>query len=181
MGIVRSHKGAIQVSSSPGRGSTFKLLFPACSAAPQRLNPPRPGSAGLKGIGTVLVADDEEGVLLIASVILQGLGFTVLTAADGSEALQVYRAHKDEIVCVLLDLTMPKMNGDEAFRRMRAVNPDVKVLLCSGYSEQRAIRRRASCGVHSKTISPGNACAETARDPGNAGIRRRNICWKRPL
>jgi two-component system cell cycle sensor histidine kinase/response regulator CckA len=112
MGIVRGHKGAIRVSSEPGKGTTFKLLFPASSAAPQSLSQPRRKSVGISGHGTILVVDDDDGVLFIARAILERLGFTVLTAADGMEGLEMYKARMAEIACVLLDLTMPKMDGE---------------------------------------------------------------------
>ena len=147
MGIVRGHKGAISVSSTLGSGTTFKLLLPASAATPQRLNTPRREAAEMSGHGTILVVDDDEGILLIARTILEGMGFTVRTASDGSEALEVYKAHVASIVCVLLDLTMPQMDGNEAFRLLRQVNPDVKVLLCSGYSEQQAVRHIVGGGL----------------------------------
>jgi len=147
MGIVRGHKGAIRVSSEPGQGTKFKLLFPASSAAPQKLNLPRRESTNMAGHGMILVVDDDEGILVIARSILERLGFTVLTAADGSEALEVYKAHTAEIACVMLDLTMPKMDGEKTFRLMRLANPEVKVLLCSGYSEQQAVRQFVGGGL----------------------------------
>ncbi len=175
MGIVRSHKGAIRVSSEPGRGTTFKLLFPAGSAAPQRLTTPRDGSAEPAGHGTILVVDDDEGILLIARSILERIGFAVLTATDGSEGVEVYKAHAAEIACVLLDLTMPKMDGQEAFRLHAAGQPGSQ-----GSPLQRlqraaggtSIRRHRPSGVHSEAISPGDTRAEAARDPENAGCRR---------
>lgn len=147
MGIVRSHRGAIRVTSAPGQGATFKVMFPASAPQPQRFHPPRQATARATGDGTILVVDDEEGVLRVARILIEGLGFTVLTAVDGREALDVYRAHMNEIVCVVLDLTMPKMDGDETFRRMRGVKPDVKVLLCSGYDEQQAVQKFAGSGL----------------------------------
>jgi CheY-like chemotaxis protein len=147
MGIVRSHNGAIRVTSAPGQGTTFKVMFPASAVQPPRLQPPRRGPVKLEGRSAILVADDEEGVLVIARTILESLGFGVLTAMDGSEALEVYRAHMDEVLCVMLDLTMPKMDGEEAFRCLRALNPNVKVLLCSGYGEQQAVQQFTGGGL----------------------------------
>jgi PAS domain S-box-containing protein len=94
-----------------------------------------------------LAVDDEESLRALGRTMLERLGFCVLTAAEGSEALDVYRAHRDDIVCVLLDLTMPKMDGVETFRQMRAINPEVVVLLSSGYNEQQAIRQFVGQGL----------------------------------
>ena len=146
MGILRGHRGAIRVTSAPGKGSTFKLLFPATTAPAQRLETAAREPSGLLGHGTILLVDDNEGIIRIARKILERLGFSVLTAANGMEAVDVYAAHATEIVCVLLDLTMPKMNGDEAFRRIRAINPDARVILSSGYGEQQAVRQIAGGG-----------------------------------
>ena len=88
--------------------------------------------------------------------ILERMGFSVLTAPDGREALKVFREHADEIVCVLLDLTMPHMDGEEAFREMRYLHPDVTVILCSGYNEQDATQRFAGKGLAGFIQKPYN-------------------------
>ncbi|MFV2081205.1 MAG: PAS domain S-box protein, partial [bacterium] len=140
LGIVRGHKGAIRVYSEPGRGSTFKVLFPISrSGVAPRQSPEQVSSiTGWKGDGTVLVVDDDETVRTVSGMILEEYGFKILSAADGKEGLEVYMQQKDDIVLVLLDMTMPRMGGEEAFREMRRVNPDVKVILTSGYNEQDA-------------------------------------------
>ena len=144
---MRGHKGGIRVTSKPGQGTTFQVLFPA-------IETPAPISAGESipakpwhGTGTVLVVDDEEIVRSLAKKMVEIAGFSVLTANDGEEAVRMYREHQDEIACVLLDLTMPKMGGEETFRAIRQISPDVRVVLSSGYSEETATGRFAGLGL----------------------------------
>ena len=87
------------------------------------------------GSGTILVVDDEETVRMVTARALEHLGFTVLTASDGQQGVDTFAKHADEVRCVLLDLTMPQLNGEEAFRRIHALRPSVRVVLMSGYSE----------------------------------------------
>ena len=97
--------------------------------------------------GKVLVADDEEGVRTVSKGMLEALGFEVLLAADGEEAVEVYRQHADEVVVVLLDLTMPKLSGERAFSELRRIRSDVKAILMSGYNEQETTHRFAGKGL----------------------------------
>lgn len=143
LGIVRGHRGGIRIESQPGIGTTATVLLPPASlkkeAAAAVLAPAREASdEDLDAEGTVLLVDDEEGVRSMAHRMLERLGFRVLTAVDGIEAVEAFRRHHDEIRLVLLDMTMPRMDGVEAFRALRAIRPDVKVILTSGYSEQMA-------------------------------------------
>jgi CheY-like chemotaxis protein len=94
-----------------------------------------------------LLADDEETVCTVCTRMLERMGFSVLTAPDGREAVKAFREHADEIICVLLDLTMPIMDGEEAFREMQRLRPGVPVILCSGYNEPDAIERFAGQGL----------------------------------
>jgi signal transduction histidine kinase/CheY-like chemotaxis protein len=145
-GIVRGHHGGMRVSSKPGEGTTFEVLFPASNAtAPLAVEsaPAKPWH----GSGTVLVVDDEEIVRNLASRIIEHAGFTVLTANDGEEAIQLYQQHKKDIACVLLDLTMPKLNGEETFRELRQISSGVRVILSSGYSEETATGHFAGLGL----------------------------------
>ena len=145
-GIVRGHKGRIEVSSKLGTGSTFKVWFPVAKDAgrPEEAVPEKdytPSPQERKGEGTILVVDDEEAVCMVAKLVLEGKGFFVLTASDGQMGVDVFSEHVDDIRAVVLDMTMPRLNGLEAFRRMRQIKPDIPVLLSSGYTEEDAMAR----------------------------------------
>ncbi|WP_243302969.1 CHASE domain-containing protein [Geothrix oryzisoli] len=138
-GIVRGHQGGIRVYSEPGKGTTFKLIFPAGLAeAPARMEEDAP--AGWRGSGTVLVVDDEDSVRAVAEALLRAMGFDVILAQDGLEALEQFKAGRDIIKVVLMDLTMPHMDGVETFRELRRIDPACRVVLTSGYNEQDAIQ-----------------------------------------
>lgn len=111
------------------------------------------------GSGTILIVDDEETVCTVGKQMLERLGFSVLTAPDGRRAVEVYREHAADIVCVLLDLTMPHMDGEEAFREIRRIQPDARVVLCSGYNMQDATQRFAGKGLASFLQKPYNMTA----------------------
>ncbi|MBK6922681.1 MAG: response regulator [Deltaproteobacteria bacterium] len=144
LGIVRSHRGAIRVYSSPGRGTTFKVFFPATNAKPARRER---SSVEFKGSGLVLVVDDDASVRGAMRRMLTHFGFTVLEAENGREGVDVFRNRASEIAMILLDMTMPVMGGEEAFRELRAIRPDVPVILTSGYNEIEATRRFTAKGL----------------------------------
>jgi PAS domain S-box-containing protein len=147
-GIVRGHKGAIKVYSEPGRGTTFKVLVPCAEGAAEAAAPAAEGTTvGWRGEGTVLIADDEETVRVIAARMLETLGFRVQLAANGEEAIERFRADPGSFRLVLLDLTMPRLGGEDVFRELRQVRPDVRVLLMSGYTEQEVTTRFAGKGL----------------------------------
>ncbi|MBT3201389.1 MAG: PAS domain-containing protein [Phycisphaerales bacterium] len=159
MGIIRGHGGAIRIYSEPDKGTTFKMLFPATKSpdgdeATTKRNNAEPKE--WQGHGTIMIADDEETVCAVGKQMLERLGFSTLLAADGRQAVDIFESHADEIVCVLLDLTMPHMDGAEAFRELRRINPDVTVVLCSGYSEQDATERFAGKGLAGFIQKPYN-------------------------
>jgi nitrogen-specific signal transduction histidine kinase/CheY-like chemotaxis protein len=135
-GIVAGHRGAIRVASEPGRGTLFELLLPALDRVPAgEADDETP--ADWRGSGVVLVVDDEESIRVLARRVLERLGFSVWTAADGEEALRIFGRRADEVRAVLLDATMPVLSGDETLRGLRAIRADVPILLSSGYTGSR--------------------------------------------
>jgi len=147
LGIVRGHKGAIKVFSAPAQGTTIKILFPAVPWSQiDRGASPDPSPAPLPG-GVILLVDDDPSILQVGEKMLERLGFTVLTATDGRSALEIFKTRAGEIDCVLLDLTMPRMGGEEAFSELRRLRSDVPVILSSGYNEQEVIQLVASHGL----------------------------------
>ena len=147
LGIIRGHKGGLKVYSEPKRGTTFKILLPCGTGAAEPLAVPPAATANWRGQGTVLVVDDEETVRTVSARILESLGFTVVLASDGQEAIGRYRQEPARYSLVLLDLTMPHMDGEETFRQLRHVNPGVKVVLMSGFNEQEAVGRFTGKGL----------------------------------
>ena len=135
-GIVRGHKGAVKIESSPGEGTAFRIFFPVCRTEPTEVHEARKPVKPWKGSGTVLLVDDEEIIRDVASEMLELLGLTVLTAKDGREAVEIYRKRGKEIRLVILDLKMPRMGGEEAFEEIRRLNPEAVVVLSSGYNEK---------------------------------------------
>lgn len=147
LGIIRAHKGALKVYSEAGRGSTFKLLLPVSTGLAAKVEYPQRISDVWKAEGTVLVVDDEETVRAVSARILESFGFKTIMAQDGRDALKKFTEHQKDITMVLMDLTMPHMDGEQAFRELRKIQPDVKVLLMSGFNEQEAINRFTGKGL----------------------------------
>jgi PAS domain S-box-containing protein len=143
LGIVRSHRGAIKVYSEPGRGTTFKLLFPVSEEVPGHQRLAGTPTDAWWSEGPALVIDDEESVRTVAARMLESFGFTVFTAPDGREGVRLFREHSATLRFVLLDLTMPHMDGIETFRELQRVNPEVPVILISGFTEKDTVDRFA--------------------------------------
>jgi signal transduction histidine kinase len=157
MGIVRGHRGAIHVYSEPGRGTAFKVLFPASQQAVPAARRAAEATAAWQGTGTILIVDDEEGVRRMAGLTLENAGFKVLRAADGRAGVQMFQEHAGEIAAILLDLTMPEMSGEEVFRAIRSVRPDARIILSSGYSQEETINlfpKDAPAGFIQKPYMP---------------------------
>lgn len=153
-GIIKNHDGFITVYSEKGNGTTLNLYLPASvmeAEKKQLIN-----DEIQEGSGTVLLVDDEEIILSVAEEMIQTLGYNVLTAANGQAAIATYEAEKDTIGLVVLDLIMPGMGGGDVFDRLKAIDPDVKVLLSSGYSidgQAAAIMKRGCRGFIQKPFS----------------------------
>jgi len=150
-GAVKGHGGYIDVESEIGKGTTFRIYLPVKRSAnaevsadlqQDRLDSPEPS-----GRGTILLVDDEQAVLKVAAEILHKLHFNVLAAESGREALRLYRENRGDIVLVILDIVMPGMGGSEVFQEFRNLAPEVKVLLCSGYSIQGEADRLIGIGA----------------------------------
>jgi len=135
LGIVRSHKGALKIYSEPGRGTVFKIFFPAMESSTGTKKVQVKREQDWHGSGTILVADDDDQIRNICKLMLERIGFDVLTAEDGQDALDVFKMNRDKIKCVILDLTMPKMDGREAYHELLLIDPFVKVIISSGYNE----------------------------------------------
>jgi signal transduction histidine kinase len=135
LGIVRGHKGALRVYSELGRGSTFRVVLPLSGSSP---TPVEDDDAAWSGTGRVLAVDDDVMVRTVARRLLQSFGLTVVEAAGGREAIDCFASDPDGIDAILLDLTMPDIGGAEVFREVRAIRPDVPVVLMSGYHEDEA-------------------------------------------
>jgi two-component system, cell cycle sensor histidine kinase and response regulator CckA len=154
-GIIRTHQGAIQVSSQPGQGSIFRVFLPATTAAALPVQSEPAKFTRTRASGTVLVVDDEEMVCQGTQALLESVGFQVLIASDGPKAIDAYRLHRVQIVCVILDLTMPKMSGEEVFCELRRIDPDVRIVLTSGYTEAAMMQRFVGQQVFGFVQKPG--------------------------
>ncbi len=156
-GIVRGHGGGIHVRSTPGTGTVVRVVFPISSRAIEEEAQPQPARP-LPQTGRVLIVDDEEMVREVTRSALEAAGLTVLCAADGVAGYELFRRHRAEIDLVLLDLTMPRMNGRVAAEKIRAIAPAVPVLLMSGFDEQDAMKRftgEGLAGFVQKPFLPG--------------------------
>jgi len=151
LGIVRGHGGALFVESGPGRGTSIRILFPAlenrraASGAAAGSHAADSGASAVKG--TVLVVDDEEIVRMVCKEMVEAMGLPVLTAVDGRDAVEVFTSHRDSISHVILDLSMPNMDGMTAFTELVRIKPGVKVIMSSGYDEQESIQRMSGRGI----------------------------------
>ena len=138
LGIVRSHRGGIRVHSQPGAGTHIVIYLPAATPSPRVQSPPVATAGRVASDGRsrplILLVDDEDAVRRVAQLMLQQLGYDVIAVAEGLEAVSLFERNRGQIQAVLLDLTMPRMDGSEVLAAIRRTNPTTPVVLCSGYS-----------------------------------------------
>ncbi len=140
-GIVRRHRGVLFVQSAPGRGSTFRILLPASDRGTAIGGKPE-ASAGSIPVGSVaLVIDDEKAVRNVLEGTLSLRGMKVLTAENGKIGVELFREHRDMVSVIILDLQMPVMGGEEALALLHEINPEIPVILSSGFHRSEVIRR----------------------------------------
>jgi PAS domain S-box-containing protein len=154
MGIMRAHQGAIFVESALGKGTNVRLLFP--KGAPLATPPPPTGTAVEppikiqpvpESLGPILVVDDEPELRQVCQTELELLGYRVVLAADGVEAVEIVQKRNLDISCIILDLTMPRMDGLAAFQKIHQIRPDIRIILASGYDRQTALERFRAEGL----------------------------------
>jgi len=177
-GIVRRHSGAITLVDGAGDGTQFSVLLPRALAP--SLVAPAPIAERRKGLGkTILVVDDEPAVLNVVAMMLKSVGYEVLRARDGVEAIQKFTSEWKSVDCVLLDLSMPKLDGDEVLRELRLIRGDIPVILMSGFTEQQVLTRvqdAGLAGVLPKPVLMDTLLSKVAMalgdkaDPGSSGM-----------
>jgi two-component system CheB/CheR fusion protein len=169
LGIIRQHKGAVQVHSVPGRGSAFRTLFAVAEPEPAA---EAQGRQDLRGSGTVLVVDDEGMIRNFAKSALESQGYKVLLAADGQEAVRVFREKSAEIGLVLLDVAMPGMDGVATLERIRETGPHVPVLICSGFGDldlEKQFAKNQIAGFFAKPFTVKQLAGKVKECMGKAG------------
>jgi CheY-like chemotaxis protein len=153
-GTIKSHNGYIELISEAGKGTRAEIHLPCTRNA--ELKPSERQRGILKGQGAILFVDDEEMVREMASEAIKELGYSVVTSSDGQDALNYYRSHAEEIDLTILDIIMPHMGGYECFKAMKAINPKLKVIVCSGYvinNEARKMLHQGAVGFIQKPFS----------------------------
>jgi PAS domain S-box-containing protein len=160
MGIVRGHKGSITVSSTLGQGTTFQVLLPVTREhGPKEVVPPAPSVSPVHGTGLVLVVDDEAVVRKIATMALERAGYAVVAVEDGARGVEAFRREAGRLRCVILDLTMPVMSGEEALTQMKSISAEIPIILSSGFNEAQAVRRFEGKGLAGFLQKPYKAAA----------------------
>ncbi|MCK5164381.1 MAG: response regulator [Desulfobacula sp.] len=151
--IVQNHNGVIDVWSSPNAGSSFSIILPLKETT-DNLDIPAEDEKLILGNESVLLVDDEERILTVGREICKALGYSVITAASGKEGLKIYKERKDKINLVILDMIMPEMNGLETFLKLKKLNPNIKVLLSTGYSIDEKAQEMLRQGCKGYILKP---------------------------
>ena len=146
MGIVRSHQGLIRIRTEPERGTSFQVLFPSVRGKVTKQEKPSAARSEWRGEGTILVVEDEEEVREVAERILQDFGFQTIPAVDGRDALDIMESRGSGMTAILMDLSMPRMGGQEALRQLRQSWPDLPVIMMSGYTEEAVASQFSDAG-----------------------------------
>lgn len=135
-GIVQIHQGFIDVSSEPGRGTTFSIYFPVSLEEIEPLHIKQEMLEDARGgTETILLVEDEEMLRGLAKMVLKGKGYNVVTASDGEEAVRMYTLRRDDVALIVCDMGLPKLNGSEVFKQVKRIKPDVRFIFASGYIE----------------------------------------------
>lgn len=167
LGIVRAHRGAVEIESRPAVGTRFRVLLPVCASVEQSATSPAVETAPLsEAVGTLLVVDDDEGARELVQSILDRAGFRAVAVASGAQAVEVFSKRGHEISGVVLDCTMPEMSGEATFDAIREIRPDARVIMISGYSQARAaegLLARGLAGFVQKPFSPTDLLREVER------------------
>jgi two-component system, cell cycle sensor histidine kinase and response regulator CckA len=157
LGIVRGHKGALRVYSEKKRGTTFKILLPAHYQSAPGPDAVSDNTEAWRGKGLVLLADDEDSIRTMGRRLLERAGFDVVVAGDGRQALDLFTQYQSKVRLVILDMTMPHLDGEGCFRELRRVDPKVRVIMTSGYNEQDVLSRFVGKGLAGFVQKPYNA------------------------
>lgn len=145
-GTIKDHGGYIHVSSKPGKGTEFNMGIPVLETCEQE-EEMAPATADLRGRGCILIVDDEPLVVNTMDAILRSLGYETLFAVNGREALTVYARHRDKVNLVILDMIMPELNGEQTYKELIKIDPDVKVIISSGYLQEHNITDLMELGI----------------------------------
>ena len=144
-GIIKNHSGIIQVYSEKGHGTTFNIYLPASTAKSAK---EEVKAELLKGKETILLVEDEEGTIEVEELMFKKLGYSVMPARSGKEAIALYKENMMDLDLVALDMIMPEMNGKDTYDELKKINPDIKVLLVSGYSLNKQIEELIDQGCN---------------------------------